>query len=658
MRSGFQNSTRRRGNVGSTPKLDEVYDLRGLNLSDPDQVTEEGESPRADNCRMYARQDQEKRVAIRTRKGSRRLSTPVGEALNDQNASARATDNNVTDQNWLYEQFTPSSTGVLTRLLLDIKRSVAGSGHVIVEIYTNVAGVPTTRLAQGSILASAITGAYQDLPAYFIDAPTLTNGTVYWWRARVQTGGTATYQIGASTGSGAYSSVTPGTILTNLSRKLRYKSYLSTAGTIKGFTRRYPSNGQNRTLFAFGTNMYSGTDAGVASSISTAISALATKVRFDQTEDYTLWCDGNNTAKKWDGTTVTDMAGAPTAPKLLIMHQNRAFFVPAADPTRVEFTDLGTTETKASTNFFYVPSPKSPDHITGWKVFQDNLVIFTYETKHVLYGSDLGSFTRKQAIGTKGCVSDEAMAVDRNYIYFMGDDKMIYRYNGVEDELLSEKVEPELSSITDTESVRFHLYRNQLRVYYKKGTDATERMLLLELSKKESNKYLQWFQDTGREIIGSLEWTHSNNELIEFSSKVGAYYLGETDDSDLGKAIAFKYWTKYKLYGSGMAKDRVKRFRPFVRPSDAPYILQVGKDIDFNNDPVMVPFTVDAGGATWGSFTWGDGTIWGDNAQLVDDKVAMSGRGKFTQYRFENELVESPVDLYGYGALIKSGRAR
>jgi hypothetical protein len=658
MQSGFtQSFSSRRRNVGSVPRLDEVYDLRGINLSDPDQVAEEAESPRADNVRMYARQEGEKKVAIRTRKGSRRLSTPVGEALNVQNVASSTGDATFTSQTWLLEPFTPSSTGAITKLEYEIKRSLSGSGHVIVELYTDSAGTPGTLIAQGAIIAGNITTSFQYRAAYFIDAPTLTSGTQYWHRVRVQEGGTATYALNKTAASGGKSTVTPGTVLTDLGYTWRYKSYISTAGNILGFTRRYPSNKQNRTLFAMGTDVYSVTDAGVATSITSTINAAAEKVRFVNVDDKTMWCDGYTT-KKYDGTTVSELLNAGAATHFII-HKNRAFLVPADDPTRVKFSDLYNFESYPSVNFFYVPSPKSPDHVVGWRVFQDNLHIFTHETKHTVYGSEIGSFTRKEAIGTKGAVSDEAIAVDRNYIYFMADDKMIYRYNGVEDELLSEKVEPELQSIVDVSKVSLHIYRNQLRVYYARGTDTQPRhMLLLELSKKDSNKYLQWFQDTGRPVMGSLEWTHTNNELIEFSSKVGAIYLGETDESDLGKAIEMKYWTKYKLYGSGMAKDRIKRFRPFVRPSDAPYVLQVGKDIDFANDPVMVDFTVAAGGATWGNFVWGDGTIWGDNAQLIDDKVPMSGRGKFTQFRFENNLVESPVELYGYGALIKSGRPR
>ncbi len=660
MQSSFTSSRRRSlKGIGSTPKLDEIYDLRGLNLADPDQVTQEGESPKAENCRMYARQAEEKRVAIRTRKGSTRLSTPVGEALNVQNVDVSTGDVPFTSSLWLVEPFIPSSSGALTMLEYEIKEVVSGGGNVIVEIYTDASGVPGTLLAQGSISASTITASYQYLPAYFIDAPSLVSGTQYWHRVRVQDEGAATYSLNQTATAGGRSVNSSDSSLTALGYTWRYKSYLSNAGSILGFTRRYPSNGSNRTIFAMGIDVYSVTDAGVATSISSDIGALTKKVRFTHVDDKTFWVDGVSTTKQFDGTTVSALANVASTPTHVIIHQNRAFFVPSDDPTRVNFSDLYSFESYTSTNFFYVPSPKSPDHIAGWIVFQDNLVIFTHETKHLVYGSELGSFTRKEAIGTKGAVSQEAIAADRNFIYFMADDKMIYRYNGVEDELLSEKVEPELQSITDVGSVRLHLYRNQLRVYYAKGSETSaSNMLLLELSNKENNKHLQWFADTGRPVAGSLEWTQNKNELIEFSSRVGAIYTGELGESDLGKAIDFKYWTKYKLYGSGMAKDRIKRFRPFVRPSDTPYNLLVGKDIDFENNPSMTSFLVDSGGTKWGSFVWGDGTKWGGGTQLIDSKVAMSGRGKFTQYRFECSQLERPVELYGYGALIKSGRPR
>lgn len=659
MRSNFNSTITGAGKVGAKLRVDEVYDLRGLNQSSPDQIMPMGESPNTENTRMYARDTEDNRVAIRTRKGSTRLSTPVGEALNVQNIASSTGSVEFTALVWVAQPFTPSSSGAITKLSVELKTVTAGGDHILVDIYTDNGGTPGTLLAESSISTDVLTTSFQDTLVYFIDAPSLISGTQYWMRFRAESNSTATYALNRTAASGGYSTPPPGTVYAALGHTWRYKTYLSTVGDILGYFRRTPQDKSDRTLFAMGTDVYSVTDAGVATSISSAINASASKVRFSHIDDKTLWVDGLNTAKEWDGTTVSAISGVAGTPTHVIVHQQRVFFVPSDDPTRVNFSALNDRTSYPSTNFFYVPSPKSADHISGWRVFQNNLVIFTHETKHIVYGSDLSSFTRKESIGTKGAVSDEAIAVDRNFIYFMGDDRHIYRFNGVEDELLSEKIEPALQSISDVRKVRFHIYRNQLRVYYPSGTDTqSEDMLLLELSTKDSNKYLQWFHDTGRPVIGSLEWGTKNNELIEFSSRVGALYLGENGESDLGKAINFVYWTNYKMYGSGAAKDRIKRFRPFVRPTDSSYVLTVGKDINFADNPVLTDYAVDAGGAKWGSFSWNDGTKWGDGNQLVDNKVAMSGRGKHTQYRFECNYVDAPVELYGYVALVKSGRVR
>ena len=645
--------------AGTAVYPDENYDLRGINLIAPDQVMPKGESPKAENCRMYAREDTQSRVAIRTRKGSRRLSTPVGEVLDTQNIAASTGDASFDATNWIAQPFIPTTSGALTKLEPEIKLTTIGFGHAIVQIYSDVGGNPGVLLGEGAILEGAVTTTYAYKPAYFIDAPSLVSGTTYWMLFKVQSGGVAVYAMTKTAAAGAKLTVNPGTVYSAAGYTFRYKSYLSTAGAIKGFNRRYPSNNVNVTLLAMNTDVYSITDAGVATSISSAIDTTATKVRFDQANDYTFWCDGINTPKKYDGTTVSAITNITSIPTHLKIHQNRLFYVPADDPTRIVFSNLFAFETYTSTNFFYVPNPKSPDKIAALEVFQDNLVVFTHETKHVIYGSDLSSFTRKEAIGTKGAVSQEAVAVDRNYIYFMADDKQIYRYNGISDELISEKVEPILNSIQDVKKVRLHIYRNQLRVYFAANSDAqSSDMLLCELSTKDSNKYLQWTRDTGRKVIGSLEWYLDTNQLIEFSSRVGAIYLGETDESDLGKPISMKYWTAYQAYGSGSAKDRIKKFRPYIRPTDTPLTMSIGKDIDFANDPKMTSYLVNPGGAIWGNFVWGDGTIWGNNIQLISNRVPMSGRGNFTQYRFECSQVEAPVEIYGFLALIKVGRTR
>jgi hypothetical protein len=669
MRSGV--STRRPAPSGlatSSEYTDETYDLRGVNLVTPDQVMPAGDSPYNINTRMYARNVGQSRVAVRTRKGTAFLSTPIGEALNVQNVAASTGVLDFTVVRALAQPFTPSADGALTKVSLEMYKTAGSTGHVRVNICTDNAGIPGTIIAESSISATNLTTSLAYSDALFIDAPYLSNGTQYWLVVYIQDNGTGTYHLNQTADSGALDlqSLDEQASWSALGSSFRFKSYLSTEGGIKGFTRRYPSNNVNRTIIAHLGKIYSVTNAGVSTQIDTGLSTSADKVRFENIDDKTIWVNGVDNPRWWDGSAASsDITSAPAAASHVIAHQNRLFFV--TDKVRVSFSDLYNFTSYPSVNFFYVPNPKSSDHITGWRVFQNDLVIFTHETKHRVVGSDISTFDRKEAVGTKGAVSDEAIAVDRNYIYFMADDGMIYRYNGSSDELISDKIEPELADIQDKTQVRLQIYRNQLRVYYASASSPiNDRMALCDLIYSKPADF-QWFIDTGRPLSGAMELTQDNNELLEFSARVGQFFTAEQMYSDMGKPIDWKYWTPYKSYGyhtrrgsgtgGGSAKKRVKSFRPILRTVDSSYTMQIGKDIDFNNTPDMRPYEVNGGGAKWGAFVWGDGTKWGRTA-LIDARAGMSGRGKHVQYRFERKGVETPVDMYGYIARVKVGRPK
>lgn len=651
MRSSF-GQTRRKIMATSEPKIDETYDLRGLNLIAPDQIMKNGESPYTINSRMYARNDNESRVANRTRKGSTRLSVAVGQTLDTQNVDTGTGDLAFTTTRIIAQPFEAGADGALTRLDFELKRAAGATGHVRVEVAEDNGGIPGQTIAESSILSSDITDTYQYLPSYLIDAPSLNDGSTYFAILYIQDNGSGTYYVRQTADVGALDldSVDGGVSWNSLGASFRFKSYLSVDEGVKGYIRRYPSDGVKRTLFAAGESVHSAQDNGTVTELSSAINAGAVAVRFAFVDDKNMWVDGFGAPKWYDGSAVTNIPNAPLAATHVIIHQGRSFFV--TDKTLIRFSELYDFATYPSVNFFYVPDPKSSDPVTGWRSFQDNLVIWTHETKHIVYGNDISTFTRKEAIGTKGAVSDEAIAVDKNNAYFMADDGTINAFNGISDKDISGKMEPEFSSIVDKSKVRLHLYRNQLRVYYAKAPASyNNRMALYDIAQD------QWFMDTGRPVTGSLEWTQDENELIEFSSRAPWMFKGEQNFSDLGKPIDWKYWTNYKIYGSGASKKRIKRFRPVIRTVDANYTMLVGKDMDFANRPDMREYIISGGGATWGNFVWGDGTKYGRN-RIVDKNSAMSGRGRHIQYRFERNGVETPVELYGYISQIKEGRPK
>lgn len=645
--------------ASSKTTIDETYDLKGLNLVAPDQVMPAGETPFAINNRRFADNDDETSIAMRTRQGSTRLSTPVGETLNIANTGTITQDIPLTTAVQVAIPFTPSSTGVLTKFEATLKKSLNTRGYVIIEFYNDHIGLPNRLIATTSIAPSSITGSFTSVSSYLIDAPDVVASTQYWAVFKMQELGVGTYSL-AGTATGSYAtSINAGDTWVLATGSARFKTYVSTAGIVKGFTKRYPEDTDFLTLFAFGVDIYQMTDAGVSTVLDAAgVDVAADTVRFTNIDERTFWSQmGEKQLRVWDGTgAVADCPAVTTAlgfPVNQIIFQNRLMTIPKDDQTRVEFSALYDFVTPYPvTNFFYIGRPKSPDWITAWHEFREGMTVFTKETKWTVLGSDIQTFQPTAHVGTKGAISQEATARGNEAIYFMADDRHIYAWNGSTDKQISFKVGPELKKILDLDKVRLTVYKNQLRVYYNRNPDANiTHMLLYDIEQD------QWFHDTGRPVLGSLEWVFDNNELVEVSSRAAAFYFGERTYSDLGRPIDFKYWTAYKLYGSSMSKKRIKRFRPIVRPADSAYYLKVSKDIDFQNRPNTRPYLVDAGGAKWGTFNWGDGTIYG-GSKLVDNKSPMSGRGKEIQFRFEHNGIEQPVGLFGYATLVKVGRPR
>lgn len=653
MRSSF---SRNKAPIRATSqtKLDETYDLRGLDLSTPDQIMQPGRSPYTTNSRMYAREDGETRVAQRTRKGASELSEFVGETANVENVAASTGDIEIITTKRVAVRFTPDASGALTKLDARIKKAAGATGHVFVEIYGNSGSTPKTLLGQGTVYSQDITTSYQYLPSRFMEAPSVSDGTNYWAVFYIQDNGSGSYYIEqtAIIDVATLSSEDEGTTWTTLTGGARFKTYISTAEGVKGWHLRYPSTDTKVVMFAHTDKIHSfpkGT--GVLTTVDSGLDTSAEKVRFAQVDDYSMWVNGINPARWWNGIdAVEDIPNVPSSnPTNIIVWQNRIFLM--TDSTRVDFSGLYDFDSWPSVNFFYVPSPKSPDHMTGWVVFQDNLQIFTHETKHIISGTSISTFTRREAIGTKGAISQEAIAVDRNAVYFMADDKMIYSWNGITDKILSEPVRQELAGISDPSKVRIDVHNNQLRVYYTKSGGYNDRMLLLDL------EFGEWFLDTDHFVAGSTDLYLDNNELVEFSSKVGAAYYGETQYSDLGRRLDWEWRSNYKTYGSGSSKKRVKRFRPVIRTVDANFTMLVGKDMDFADRPDYREYIVSGGGAVWGAFVWGDGTKYGSTKQ-IQNKSPMSGRGNHIQYRFKRSGVDTPVEMYGYISQYKIGRPK
>lgn len=636
--------------IGRKAKDILVESFQGLNTTAPYTQLKNGVSPYYYNVRLYARNSTDRRVAVGTRKGPGFYSVPLGETLDqDQSSVTGASDQTVTETTWVGKKFTAGANGRLTKVEVNIKQGTTPTQHIMVAIYSDSSGSPGSLLGTSSILLGDTTTSYAYETARFIEAPAVASGTDYWIVCYQQEGGSGNWMWSTTTNATtAKTSTNSGGTWSATSFDLNAKTYVSTTGKFLGGLRYTPSSGTNKTVEAHGTAVYTVDDiTGATTSIETGLSASATDYYFDQADDKLFYTNGYDAPRYWNGTTVTALTSYLSTGKFAAFHKNRFFTVDPTDPTKIKFSDLGDYEASQSTNFIYAPSPKSGDPITGLKVFQDNLVVFTRKTKYVLYGDDPGNFVLRQSSGKRGAVNQHVIQSDPNYIYYLSDDG-VYRYNGSADELMSDAIQTEIDSMNDKTKASAVVHNNYYRLYYPSATSAVADSSILWDTLNDF-----WLRDSGTYIY--RPFTTEDDTLIEGSSLVGQLFYAEQQYSDMGKPIAFAYWTKY--FGDGLHKILLRRLIPSIRLQTQPYDLDVMIDIDQRNTtPIMYTVDAQASGSTWGSGeTWAGGAVWG-SATVSSPTIMQGTEAYWHQIRFEHSGVDTPVEILSYMLQIRVRR--
>lgn len=619
-----------------------VERFTGLNTTAPYTQMKDSTSPYFYNVRLYARNSTDRRVAVGTRKGPGFYTVPLGEAQSTAVTSTTgAADQSLTTAAWVADKFVAGSNGRLTKVELNLKNGTSPTQHLIVAVYSDSGGSPNTLLATSSILSTDIGSSYAYEVARFVEAPQVASGSTYWIAAYMQSGGSGSYHWSSTTSATtAKTSTNAGGSWSATSYAMNLKTHISTNSKFLGGTRYTPSNATATTVIAHGTNVYTVNDGtGATTSIKSGLSSSATDYYFDQSNDQLFYVNGYDAPRYWNGTTDAVVAGSPPISKFVIFHKNRCWFVDAANPTKIVYSELGDYQTYLSTSFIYVPSPKSGDPIVGWEIFQDNLVVFTRKTKYILFGDDPGNFVLRQSSGKKGAVNQDVIQADPNYIYYLSDDG-VYRWNGSADELISDAIQTEIDTIADKTKAAAVIHNNYYRLYYTaQGSIVNNACILWD----SLNNF--WLRDSDTYV--TKPFVNESNDLYEGSSLVGALYHAEEAYSDLGKPIEFIYWTKY--FGDGIRKIFLRRVIPSLRLQTQPYNLNIYIDIDQRNTtPLRYTVDAQASGETWGGgATWGGGSLWGSNT--VTTPTTLRGTEAYWhQIRFEQTGVDTPVEILSY----------
>jgi hypothetical protein len=591
----------------------------------------------------------------RTRRGCDFYTVPAGETLDTQQVSVTGASNqNFGTNAWIAAKLVPGTTNRLTRLDINIRNTAAATGPVIIDIRSDSSGSPsTTVLAQTSIPASSPTSSSAYLTARFIEAPLLTSGTTYWIVVYVQGEGTNTYQWSSTTSATtATTSANAGVTWSSSTFDMNYKTYLSTNSPTLGQYRGYKSDGTKVTLIAYkeaaGTTAVATVNdaTGALTAIKTGLSASATRYEFELFNDVIIYVNGYDAPRKWDFTTDAALGGSPGISSQVIQHKTRLFFM-AANSTKVFFSNIADAETYTSTDFVYIPSPKSPDPVTKFAILNDRLFFWTVRTKWVLDGSDISNMVLRKASGQKGTAAPDSVQATLNYIYFASDDN-VYQFNGSTDTPIFDAVLGDYQGVANKSTFGSGIYNSRYYLFYTPSGSATNAacwVYNLNYGSMESN-------DTATYIAKSMTWGGAvdSGQFIQASSLVGALYYGELATNlynNLGRRLSWELRTKYDHMGAPASNKHVKRWYPRFATGTGPYSVSCQYDKDFAGSPTTIPVSLKGTGIVFGGGAlFGGGAVFG-NSQLTDPKISIPGLSRFVQRRYKMTGVNVPVEFHG-----------
>lgn len=642
------------------------FTLLGLDTYNPDEIADSRRCVYGRNFRLFApeQSDAAKRVALAKRKGHAFYSVPAGETVDQQITSTTGTANqSVGIITWIAQKITAGASGSLTKLDLNLKNIASGTGPLVVAFYSDNSG-PSQLLATSSIPGASITGSYQYLSARFIEAPAVVNGTSYWVVAYIQANGANSYAWSSSTtATTAKTSNDSGNTWSNASFEMNVKTYVSTSGSVKGLFRYYSTIASPTQLFAHQTDVYKVNDVtGAITSIKSGLNSTATIYDWVSVNDKTYFVNGFDSPQVYDGTTVAAVGGSPPVADNVEIHANCLWFLQPGS-NYVIFSNPGDYETFAAVSFLYIPSPKTADQVIKMVSVQGTMYFFTRNTKYLLYGTDLTSFVLRESPTSKGAVAATAVCKNETSIYFMSGDYHIYSFDGATDtRLSSERVAAILRNTASLASIKLWVDDKKLYVAYTpSGQTHNQSRLVYDLV------FGEWLNDEDTYTNYGISWNSQSDtgQLVIGSSKVGALYYGDIGYNDVGKPIAFDWWSKYMSFGQPAARHRVKRYYAFLEGEDGNYTIDCQVDQDGRNSPNSNPINVNAAshhygdsGLIYGSVVnGGSGLTYGSNV-IQPSRISVPGSYRKTQFRFVESGVDTKVGILGFVTYVLPLRPR
>lgn len=599
----------------------------------------------------------------RTRQGFDLHSLAAGETKDDnQESTTGAADKTFGSVNRLAQKFTTTAAGSMSRVDLRLKNAASGTGTILVELWTNVSGAPGALITRSSVDTSTLSSSYSYIPIRFAEAPALTISTDYWLVVYVQPTGTNTYSWSSTTsGTDALTSADSGATWTATSFALNFKQYYAATGPVKGLIRCYKSDGTKVTLFAQGTSLYSVDNVtGALTVVKSGLNAGATHYRFWLVNDIIYYVNGFDGYRKWDFTTESQVNS--TNYTHICGHKGLIFLVRKDDPARVDFSNFGEYETFTSTDFLYVPSPKSGDPITALHSLNGYLVFSTLNNKYILDGADNATFQLDKAPDQKGTYTQETLTADKNFMYYLSDDG-VYRSNGSEAQLVSDNNYQEILELSNKESACLCVNKGRLYLWYRSaGSSFNDSCYVWNLNFSSDQNDCLESRDTDAFVCRAFSAYDDDDDLLVASSLVGQVYwqeLNSNDYTNLGGDINFLLQTHYLTFDTPATLKQLRYWEPRFEAQSGNYDIGIEYATDLrDNWQTLVSQNVQGSGYVWGasSTVWGAFT-WGTTAEL-QSYLYVPGEYRRVALRFKHYATRQPQTFLGHTMVVETRRMR
>jgi hypothetical protein len=538
-----------------------------------------------------------------------------------------------------------------------MKNAASATGTVVVALYSDSSG-PDTELARSTIDSSTITSSYQYLKARFISCPDITNTTIYWVVIFSQSG-SGSYSVSTTTNTTAASlSTNSGQTWSNQTYSLNVKLSTATSGGVKGQIRVKRPSGTFYTFLAHGTNLYSVNETtGATTSVDSGIDTNSVNVRFAFVNDVLYYTTGTQKPRKYDFSSAAEISAAPELASNLIEHKGIIFYLSAADPTKMFYTNFAAYETFTSTDFIYVPAPKTADPALALDKLNGNLYITTRNNKYILFGSENATFRLDEAPGQKGTFSQESTTYDANYIYLASDDG-IYRNNGAEEKNLAENILDEWTSLLSKSNAVLELHNNRLYIWYTPDGQSQNTECFVY-----NTLYDIWeSKDTLAYVGRAYARFEYEDKFIQGSNRIGMLMLAEQDSNDhntMGQPLTWELRTHYDTYDTPSQFKRVPLFRPHFDTQSGNYSVQVGYAKDYSASATYSDVALQGTGPRFGTGeTFGSGVTFGSASQInpMDSGLNIPGEFRRLQLRFKHYAAREPVAFDGYSLNLETQR--